>query len=163
MKKFKKVIDERQEMELYKIEHLFFWVLYWLLLGSIIVQATFMGSPFKEWAFEWFIFMIGSVGMAIGSYKKGQWDYYTKPTIKTYLLYSLAGSGIFSVIFSIAAYLNNDYLKTNLSALLIFTFFLFAFLFILIFALLALTGHLTKKRQTKLAQEFDEEGDDSTQ
>jgi membrane protein DedA with SNARE-associated domain len=162
MKKFKKVIDERQEMELYKIEHLAFWVVYWLLLGAIIIQATFMGAPFIEWAFEWFIFMIASVATLIGCYKKGQWDYYTKPTVKTYLFYSLAGSAIFTVVYTIASYFNNDYLKNDLLALFMIALVLFVFLFMIIFALLAAFGLMTKKRQAKLAQEFDEESDDSS-
>ncbi|WKY45282.1 hypothetical protein Q5O14_04050 [Eubacteriaceae bacterium ES2] len=162
MKRFKKVIDERQEMELYKIEHFAFWVVYWLLLGSIIIQATFLGAPFIEWAFEWFIFMIASVGTLIGCFKKGQWDYYTKPTFKTYLFYSLAGSGIFTIIYTIASYFHNDYLRTNFLALFLIALILFAFLFIVIFLLLASFGLLTKKRQAKLAQEFDEESDDSS-
>ncbi|MGE4507891.1 MAG: DUF6773 family protein [Eubacteriaceae bacterium] len=157
MKKIKKVIDERQEMELYKIEHLFFWTVYWLLLAAIIIQSTFMEAPFIDWAFEWFIFMFASIGVLVGCYKKGQWDYYTKPTMKSYMLYSLAGSGLFTLIYTIASYFNNPYLKNNLLALFIFALVLFVFLFLLMFGLLALSGHFTKKRQAKLAQEFDED------
>lgn len=161
MKKFKKIIDERQEMELYKIEHIFFWIVYWLLLASIIIQATFMNAPFSNWAFEWFIFMIGSIGLGIGSYRKGQWDYYTKPTLKSYLLYSLIGAGAFSLIFTIAQYFTNEYLKNSILSLLIFALVLFVFLFILMFSLLSLLGHLTKKRQAKLAQEFADDDDEN--
>ncbi|MDI3536319.1 MAG: hypothetical protein PWP30_801, partial [Eubacteriaceae bacterium] len=69
---------------------------------------------------------------------------------------------IFTVVYTIASYFNNDYLKNDLLALLMIALVLFVFLFMIIFALLAAFGLMTKKRQAKLAQEFDEESDDSS-
>jgi len=115
MKKMKKVVDERQELELYKIEHLCFWIVFWLLLGSIIVQSMFLNAPFSQWGFEWTIFMISCGGVIVGCYKKGQWDFYSKPTTKNYLIYSLIGAGAFAIIYAITLYMNHAYLKGHLA------------------------------------------------
>ena len=154
MKKFKKVVDERQELELYKIEHVCFWILFWLLLGSIIVQSMILNAPFSQWGFEWSIFMVGCIGVIVGCYKKGQWDFYSKPTTKNYLIYSLIGSAAFAIIYAITMYINNPYFKDNLLALGALTAFIFVLLFTLIFAALFITGTLVKKRQKKLEDEF---------
>lgn len=154
MKKFKKIVDERQEMELYKIEHVCFWLVFWLLLGSIIIQSMFLNAPFTQWGFEWVIFMVCCGGVLVGCYQKGQWDFYTKPTTKNYLIYSLIGAGAFAVIYAITMYLNNPYFKDNLLALGALTAFIFAMLFALIFVALLITGTLVKKRQKKLEDEF---------
>lgn len=157
MKKFKKVVDERQEMELYKIEHVCFWLVLWLLLGSIIIQSMFLNAPFSQWGFEWVILMICCGGVTVGYYKKGQWDYYSKPTTKNYLIYSLIGSGGFAVIYAITMFINNDYFKDDLLVLALLTAIIFAFLFALIFAALFITGTLVKNRQKKLEDEFNDD------
>ena len=154
MKKFKKVVDERQEMELYKTEHVCFWIMFWLLLGSIIIQSMFLNAPFTQWGFEWGIFMVGCIGVIVGCCRKGQWDFYSKPTIKNYLIYSLIGSGAFAIIYAITMYINTPYFKDNLLALGALTAFIFVLLFALIFAALFITGTLVKKRQKKLEDEF---------
>ena len=157
MKKFKKVVDERQELELYKIEHVCFWIVFWLLLGSIIVQSMFLNAPFSQWGFEWAVFMISCGGVMVGCYKKGQWDFYSKPTTKNYLIYSLIGSGAFAVIYTITMYMKHDYFKDNLLALGTMTAFIFAMLFALIFVALFVSGTLVKKRQKKLEEQFSDD------
>ncbi|MBU4439657.1 MAG: hypothetical protein L6276_14200 [Acetobacterium sp.] len=157
MKKFKKVVDERQEMELYKIEHVCFWIVFWLLLGSIVVQSMFLNAPFSQWGFEWAVFMICCIGVIVGCYKKGQWDFYSKPTTKNYLLYSLIGAGAFAIIYAVAMFINNDYFKDHLPALGALTALIFAMLFALIFAALFITGTLIKNRQKKLEDEFNDD------
>lgn len=154
MKKFKKVIDERQEMELYKIEHVCFWIVFWLLLGSIMIQTMVLNAPFSQWGFEWAIFMICCGGVLVGCYRKGQWDYYSKPTTKNYLIFSLIGAGVFAVIYAITNYMNNDFFKNDPGILFLLTLFMFALLFAFIFVALLISGTLVKKRQKKLEDEF---------
>jgi len=157
MKKMKKVVDERQELELFKIEHVCFWIVFWLLLGSIIVQSMFLNAPFSQWGFEWSIFMISCGGVMVGCYKKGQWDFYSKPTTKNYLIYSLIGAGAFAIIYAINMYLNNAYLKDDLLVIGALTAFIFALLFALIFVALFVTGTLVKKRQKKLENQYSDD------
>ncbi|MBP8031883.1 MAG: hypothetical protein KAY70_05240 [Acetobacterium sp.] len=93
----------------------------------------------------------------VGCYKKGQWDFYSKPTTKNYLIYSLIGSGAFAVIYTITMYMNHDYFKDNLLALGTMTAFIFAMLFALIFVALFVSGTLVKKRQKKLEEQFSDD------
>lgn len=157
MKKFKKVIDERQKMEMYKVEHIWFWIVFWLLLGSLIIQAFFLSAPFSQWGFEWFIFMICCIGSFIGYYRQGQWDYYSKPSVKSYLLYSLIGSGLFAIVCAISLALNNDYLKNDLLILFFLTLFIFVLLFVIMFVALFISGSMVKKRQQKLGDEYNDD------
>ena len=158
MIKIKKVVDERQELELLKIEHVCFWLVFWGLCISIIVQSLFMQAPFKQWAAEWIVFMIGCVGILVGCVKKGQWDYYTKPTIKTYLLTSLIGSASFSLFFAIAQYNNSKYFKEYIFTVLVpLTLIVALFLFILIFVTSYILGKMIINKQDELEKEFSDE------
>ena len=104
--------------------------------------------------------MVGCIGVIVGCCKKGQWDFYSKPTTKNYLIYSLIGSGAFALIYAITMYLNSPYFKGNLLALSALTVFIFAMLFALIFAALFITGSLVKKRQKQLEDEFRDDDQD---
>lgn len=50
MKRIKKIIDEREELELLRIEHICFWLLFWGLFLSIMVQSFLMNAPFVQFA-----------------------------------------------------------------------------------------------------------------
>ncbi len=158
MFKFKKVVDERQELELLKIEHFGFWFLFCMLLTSIIVQSTFMNAPFKQYAAEFFIFMAGCIVFLIGCIKRGQWDYYTKPTMKTYLITSLIGSFGFSMVMGIAKYNSYEILRNNiLTMLLPLIMIMMFFMFILIFVTCLIIGKLVIRKQQQLEKEFSDD------
>lgn len=154
MKKIKKVVDERQELELLKIEHVGFWIMFWGLCISIIVQAMFMESSFREFGAEFIIFMISCIIFLIGCIKKGQWDYYTKPCMKTYLMTSIIGTASFSIIFAISNYIKY---KTRVLFLIEITLIFAAFIFALLFITMVITGKLTINQRKKLEQEFNDE------
>jgi hypothetical protein len=154
MKKIKKIVDERQELELLKIEHVCFWIAFWALCISIIVQSIILEVPFKQFAAEWITFMIMCVGVLIGSVKKGVWDYYTEPSMKTYLFASLSGSAVFAVLFAISKYANNDYFKDAIGMLLLITLILFIAIFIAIFALSAIMGKLVQRKRKLYEQQY---------
>lgn len=154
MKKIKKVIDERQELELLKIEHVGFWIMFWGLCISIVVQAMFMKSSFREFGAEFIIFMISCIIFLIGCIKKGQWDYYTKPCMKTYLMTSIIGAASFSIIFAISNYLKY---KTKGLFLVSVTLIFAGCIFALIFIVMVITGKLIINQRKKLEQEFSDE------
>lgn len=154
MKKIKKVVDERQEIELLKIEHVGFWIMFWGLCISIIVQTMFMKSTFREFGAEFIIFMISCIIFLIGCIKKGQWDYYTKPCMKTYLMTSIIGTVSFSIIFAIS---NHIMYKTKGLFLAAATLIFAASIFALIFILMIITGKLIIHQRKKLEQEFNDE------
>lgn len=157
MKKLKKVVDERQELEILRIEHVCFWIAFWALLISIIVQALFLQVPITQLAAEWIIFMICCVGVIIGCIKKGQWDCYSEPGIKSYVIYSLIGSFVFSILFAAAGYVKWESLRAHPFMFIAVVFILFAFLFVGIFVAMILTGTAVKKRRQKLEKEYSDE------
>lgn len=154
MFKLKKVVDERQELELLRIEHFGFWLLYWGLCISIIVQALFMELPFKNFAAEFIVFMLGSFIFLIACVKKGQWDYYTKPTIKTYLITSLIGSLCFTLLIGFVNYNKYPKFQENFTVFLISMAFIIVSMFVLIFVTSLILGTLVKRKQQKLEKEF---------
>lgn len=155
MKKVKKVVDERQELEMLRVEHFGFWIMFWLLFASIIIQ-TGMGASFKQFGVEWGVFMIGCICTSISYLRRGLWDYYTKPCIKTYLLYSIAFTIIVGVLFGVIKHATVDYYRSNIQDLMIsigiFSVAIFAFVFITMY----LTGQYTIKNQKQLEKKYEE-------
>ena len=74
-KLFAKQADERQQQEIYRVEHMCFWITYWLLLISIIYQRNIKGMPFEQIQGEWITFMIASICMVVGCMWKGVWNF----------------------------------------------------------------------------------------
>lgn len=148
----KKVVDERQELELLKIERTGFWVIWSILLLSIITQLLFQGKRPDELAGENIAFFVGCITIIVGCMRKGVWCYTSKPTVKNYLLASLAGSILFTFI--LGAILMKNGSAHHIPVICIS----FAILiFLLAFLILFLTGTYVRHRETKLAAQFDEE------
>lgn len=154
MKLFKKVVDERQELELLQIEHLCFWITFWSLCISIIVQVIFMKASFAQIEAEIVILFIASVSLIAGCIKKGQWDYYTKPTLKTYTITGGIGATVLCIIFTIEQYTKFRHHSSNLGQLLVSIIILFIFTFTVIFAVTAIMGKVVKKKREKLDKEY---------
>lgn len=157
MKFLKKVVDERQELEILRVEHVCFWIVFWALLISIIIQALFLQTPFAQFAAEWIIFMICCIGSTIGFIKKGQWGFYSEPGAKSYLICSLIGSFVFSILFGAAGYVRWENIRAYPIIFICLVFIMFVFFFIGIFVALILTGTAVKKRRQKLEEEYSNE------
>ncbi len=156
--KLKKVVDERQELEMLKVEHIGFWVMFWGLLVSIIWQSFFMEATLQQLGAEWIIFMAACVISMIGYVKKGQWDYYSEPSVKSYFLYSSATAVIFGVVFGISRYFKYEMCREQiLTRLLPIAIIPSIFIFIITFIALAITGKMVQNKRAKLENEFDEE------
>ena len=151
MKK-KKKLDERELMEMYKIEHYAFWFMFWALIASIFIQLMFFNSSFKQIGGEWIVLMISAIAISIAYIKGGHYDYYTKPGIKSYLLYSISFTIVFDVIIAITSYIHHNYY--NMRGFIITVSLSGVVLFIVLFVTLALTGELIKKRRKKLEEKF---------
>ena len=137
----KKIVDERQELELLKIERAGFYVLFFALAADISAKTLFFQVPFRALIGENVAFLAGCVTILAGCMKRGLWNYSSKPGLKNYLLSSLIGTLIF-----------RDIPHAGYAALI------FAIsIFILMFATLAAIGEYTKKRQAKLDQEYEDE------
>ena len=94
-------LDERQEMELSKIERNGFWFMFWGLFAVMSVEMILEPKDLKVFAGEWLLFMIVAVCFGIQCIRKGIWDRRLKPTLKTNFISSLI-AGLFVVIFMLA-------------------------------------------------------------
>lgn len=92
----KKIIDERQELEMMKVERTGFWIMWGVLLLSLLGQSLFLGAGPKQIAGENISFLVGCLIVVIGCVKKGLWGYDSTPCMKTYLSASLIGTLIFT-------------------------------------------------------------------
>ena len=68
MKKHAGNLDEMQNQKLLKLEEYGFWIVFWALLLSMIVQII-AGAGIKEVVGEIIVFLIGSVYLLSGRWK----------------------------------------------------------------------------------------------
>ncbi|MBX4271784.1 DUF6773 family protein [Clostridium estertheticum] len=148
----KRKVDERELMEMYKIEHYTFWFMFWALLASIFIQLIFFDFSFKQIGGEWIVLMISAIASSIAYIKGGHYDYYTTPGIKSYLLYSLSFTIAFDVIIAIMFYIHHSYY--NMKGFIITLSLYGVVIFVVVFATLALTGEAVKKKRKKLEEKF---------
>lgn len=153
-----KKIDERQHMELLKSEHLGFWVMWGILLVSIVVQGYILERDISEFGWELAAFAAGSVVFVLSSTSKGIWDSKLKPSVKNYLLCSFVGTFLITIPFAIGKYRNNESFREDIYGQFIPMIFIFAvFLFAVVFIALAVSGEYVKYRERKMMEELDKE------
>lgn len=159
MKRLKNNLDERQELELLRIEHYGMWFAFWALLIAMVVQA-WMGAPMAQMAGEWIVFMILCIGQVIACVRKGIWDRRLRPNFKTNLLISLIAAFAVAAFISVRMWLNMGGDPDLLWTIPFGALMAGAFTFILCLAALTLTSHLTKKREQKLEAALYEDAED---
>lgn len=143
MIKFKKVIDERQELELLSIERSGFWVVFGILFIAYLVQSFFFDASFKQLIGEYISLCAGMIVILVGCIRKGLWSCYSIPNLKNYFLYSFVTAIIFSLINAVILIIKSS--KDILLPMLIsgFSTFIGLFLLFLIF------GGIIKNRRDK--------------
>ncbi len=99
-------LDEMQDQKLLKLEEYGFWILFWALFASIVVQL-FIGATFKEIAGEFIILLIGSVYLCITTLKNGIWTRQSTPTRKGNAVTSLIPAIMIGVLNVIRMLKNN--------------------------------------------------------
>ncbi|MBQ8597769.1 MAG: hypothetical protein IJ409_08275 [Lachnospiraceae bacterium] len=156
---FEKKVDERQELELLKVEHIGFWSVYWMLLASVLIQGIFMNKGVAEVLPEFIVFMIACVIIIVGCARKGLWSYQSRkvPGVKSYLLYSgITGvvAGLFFGIVNTMKWTEGD-IQTIIISVICHMIGFFAVTFVAFL----IVGSIAKKREAKLA-EMDCEEDD---
>ena len=157
LKWFEKKVDERQEMDLLKVEHFGFWMMYWMLLAALIIQGIFMEDGIKRAAGEWIIFMTASVTVTAGWVRKGVWNYQNRkvPGVKSYLGYSLITAVAAGLPFGILFELKKG--TNDIKGILISACFYMAVMFIIMFVAFLAVGGITKKREAYLARQDEED------
>lgn len=151
----KNVVDERERMEMYKVEHYMFWFAFWALLVSIFGQLIFMKASFGQIAGEWTVFMLMAVGTVIGEFRGGHYDYISSPGWRSYLAYSVGGTAAFVLLILLNGMLRGYYDSIGDMALAVSVSG--GIMFVLLYVSLSIGGALVKKRRKKLEEEFDDE------
>ena len=159
-KLFEKKVDERQEMDLLRVEHFCFWLMYWMLLASIVIQMMFMENGKQVATAEWIIFMVVSVVAVVGWVRKGVWSFYARkvPGVKQLLLFSLGMAVGVGVPFGILAGVRAC--TGSVVGILGFVFAYMIGVFVLGMALLSVACVFAKKRERTLADMAYEEDDE---
>ena len=158
-KLFEKQVDERQEMELMKVERTGFWVMYFMLFVYIVVEGILKLNIINPSLGIWVIFMVGSLIIIIGCGRKGLWDYQSRkvPGVKAWLAYSLiAGFGTMILGLIHGLRLPDSDPITVVACMIGFG----VPTFVLTFIVFAILGSITKKREEKLEAMSYEEDDD---
>ena len=88
----KTVLDEREMLEMYRIEHFGLWMMYALLCGAVLLQAL-TGASLVQMAGELVAIVAVSVTMIIANVRHGIWDERSRPSARGNAAYSL-GSGM---------------------------------------------------------------------
>lgn len=161
MKWLKKKADERQEMDILKVEHIGFWAMYWMLLAALIIQGIFMEDGARLAAGEWIVFMATSILVLAGWTRKGVWSFYTRkiPGVKAYLIYSLIS--MFVVGMPLGIIFGSKWYSDDFRGVLLCVVFYMVLLFAASFILFLIVGTIAKRREAKLAdQTFDDEDDE---
>lgn len=153
MKLFRKVIDERQELEMMRVERSTFWLMFFLLMISIPIQLFVKDFGLEHVAGEFIISMVGCIWSLIGYARRGSWGYFTKPGIKSYIFYSLTAAFIVGIMHPLIRFFRNG--LSILDGLLTFAIN-FAIMFPVCFLLMWFLGSLIKKRQNRLQQEYED-------
>ena len=154
MKLFGNILDEREKLEAMRVEAIGFRIVIFGLLAAMIAQMFFFGFDFNRVAGEWYVMMVGAIWVGIGWIRRGIWDYFTKPGMKSYIIYSLA-TGIFvGFLTLLAEYFRNG---RSLWDCLRMSAISFAITFVCTFIFYLLFGAVTKARQRKLSRKY--EGD----
>lgn len=155
---FSKKVDERQEMDLLKVEHYSFWLMFWLLGIEIVVQGIVLDGGDKILG-EWIVFMVTAVFSVAGFIRKGVWSYQAKkvPGVKSYFLYSIIAGAVGGMIGFLGGLKRN---AGNQRALLANAIGMATGIFMISFIAFLVLGTITKHREKKLEIEAMEDEED---
>ncbi|MCI7737330.1 MAG: hypothetical protein MSL26_09335 [Clostridiales bacterium] len=87
----KSVLDERETLEMYRIEHRGLWGMYTLLCASVVVQLLF-GADAAQLAGEVFVIAVTSVALIVAYARRGIWDAHARPSARGNAVYSALSS-----------------------------------------------------------------------
>ena len=92
LKRKPSVLDEREMLELYRVEHVGLWLMYALLCAAVLVQLL-AGAPMEQMAGELAVLILSSIAMVVLNARHGIWDTDSRPSMRGNAAYSL-GAGL---------------------------------------------------------------------
>ena len=156
MKKMKNNLDERQELELLRIEHNGCWLAVWGLLIVMLIQLLTGIDGARNLVGEWAVFMCLALYLTIACIKNGIWDRKLRPTFQTNLIASTIAAVITGVIWFLISYKNYHKLVGAIATGII----MFLCIEVLCFLALTITSKLYKTRLQKLEDIEDHSADE---
>ena len=142
--KKKMVLDEREMLELYRVEHFGLWLIYGLLCAVLLLQLL-MGASLLQMAGELAVVIISSISMVIVHVRHGIWDTDARPSIRGNAMYSLVAGVCVCVILA--------FVSGNMPAALVAGMGTA----VLCFAVMTGLMHYMQKRQARQEKELENE------
>ncbi len=151
----RKILDEREELEMYRSEHKMFWFMFWVLVIGTLAQKFILHAPLGQYAWEGILLLVVSIWSLVVDFRHGIYDTVSRPGWRSYLGYALVFSIVFTAIIVYSGW-SKGWLTTpreiGIAALVEWMFF-----FLLMYAALAVWGTLTQYRRKKLERQFQDE------
>jgi len=144
LKRKKPVLDEREMLEMYRVEHFGLWLMYGLLCLAILIQLL-MGAEIAQMAGELAVVIVTSIAMVIANVRHGIWDANSRPSMRGNAFYSI-GAGVSVAVLLVV-------IKGNLTAALAAGFCAG----VLCFAALTLLMRYMLSKQAREEKELDNE------
>ena len=150
MKLFRKVVDEREEQETKRIESGAYYIMVFALGISVFIQVIIFNFDIAHVAGEIIVLLIGVTWALAGYIRRGIWDNFTRPGVKSYLVYST----IVGIVYGFIGYFRSDISVLNFMP----TFAIrFLWIFVIMFLILTFYGTIIKMRTKNLQQIYDED------
>lgn len=147
-------LDEMQNQKLMKLEEYGFWIMFWTLLASIVVQLI-LGCSLKEVLGEIVVFLIGSVYLTATTLKNGLWERTSTPSRKGNAAVSAVPAILIGII-NVLKIIQND--KADTKSILI-TIAISIVVYAGCFIILEVLRTAYNKRRTKLDNIDEKEGE----
>lgn len=153
MKHLKNNLDERQELELLRIEHYGMWFVFWALFAAVLIQVV-LGADFAQVGAEFIILMVLCIFTVCSCARHGIWDRYLKPNRTQNVVLSIIAGVCVGIFQGVMLWRNVGFayplawLIVPFAALLTFA---------ITFALMSAAARWTKKRQAQLDAQLQEE------
>lgn len=96
-------MDEMQELQLLRLEERGFWITFWALCASVVVQAL-AGTSFREIAGELAALLIAGGCIMAFCLKNGLWTRNYNPSLKTNAVFSAAAALALGAVFALRAF-----------------------------------------------------------
>ena len=142
--KERSVLDEREQLEMYRIEHAGLYAMYGLLSAAVVVQML-LGAELMQMLGELAVLLIVSVGMIIAYARKGIWDEHSRPDKRGNAAYAaVCALGVGLVVAAV-----RGSLLWGIGSL--------AAAFALCYLLLALMGAYVRRRQSREEEALESE------
>lgn len=158
MKKMKNKLDEMQEQKLLQIEHNGFWLAFWGIIISIIVQMFIFGqSNWQSIIGELALLFLISIYTLVACIKNGIWDRNLSPTPKTNIVISIISGAVVGILYFGISYKNYHRFWSSIAIGII----CFTGTFLLTFLALSVCSKLYKKRLLYLENKLEDDDDDT--